>query len=131
MIINHIDLSDGQIEILRKVSKIYIKNLTIVYNQFRGNTGRLKELTEMIESAGFTPDSIIKALEDDFINMSDIPNNPDIILGFKLQDIYIIQFIIHQWAKEEDWNDMEVAGLLNKLSIIRELITNSEKPYLS
>lgn len=126
--IKYVDLSEGQIKILKKVCDIYNQNLAEVYRRFDQPNSDVMEMVDVLNlDIGYLRQEVTK----DFLKFTDLEEKPSDIIKMGFMELIIIQFIIREWAEDEGWNDLEAYGLINKITILTELANQTQKPSLS
>jgi hypothetical protein len=126
--IKYIDLSEGQIKILKKVCDIYNQNLAEVYRRFDQPHSDVMEMVNVLNlDIGYLRREVTK----DFLKFTDLEEKPSDIVKMGFMELIIIQFIIREWAEDEGWNDLEAYGLINKITILTELANQAPKNSLS
>lgn len=126
--IKHIDLSEGQIKILKKVVNIYQSNLGVVYQRMHTPNSDIREIMfDLHIDLNYLEKEVMK----DFLKFDELEDNPMDILKLGFMELIIIQFIIREWAEDEGWNDLEAYGLINKLNILTELANQAPNTLLS
>ncbi len=128
--IQHIDFSPGQVKILARVCEIYNENLGEVYRNLNTNGPTVME-AEVLDELGVQVSSLFEYLENDLIRFSEIQENPQLLIRLNPFEIIICGFIIREWQKQEKWNDLEVANLLNKLMILSDIQSSTNQINLS
>ncbi len=123
MIVDYIDLSDGQIKILIRVCQIYKENLGEVYKSIHQRTS---DELEVMNAFGIQLSDLEQMLEKDFLKFGELESEPQLVLKLGIMELIIIRFILSEWVEDENWNDLEANNLINKLNIIAELQTTNQ-----
>jgi hypothetical protein len=121
------NLTNTQKKIISDVVDIYNRNLsdslTMLYTDNPDH--HMVELMGLAnEMAGEdVKEHVIKTFEEDFFKYCDLKTQPDTGLkNLTLLDLVIVKFILThpEWIDEQDWDRMELSGLITKVNLLIE-----------